>query len=388
MRLSGAVLFSCMVLMPSIHGSAPALAARSDAAPEFEPGASLQRLLADTPIHDLRFGLNGAPPGAIGRVPQAPDPPGSHWLVSFDAQARPKAWHRFAVVGMSEPTARAERRLDVLLDARAPDVELRISDPQVFKDGVRVLGPGARLDIVASDPSGGVHAVLQADGLPVEPQTWAREVSEGLVRLAVDAEDALGNRALSEVTHVWLDRSPPTLRWERLNRREGVPEDVFDGRRARVRVFAHDPQAGVSMIRVAGRELDPVRADREGIELSVDAGALGYVIEDAVGNRSEGRLPLRVDSDGPRLEVHVDGMKIIDPDALQVQQHQVLSLHAVDAPAGVARACIEASVWYRECRPLPMDLVGLAPGRYALEFRAADTLGNRSARRFSVEVQR
>lgn len=387
MRLSGAVLFSCMVLVTSIHGHVPAMAAQFDPTPEFEPGASLQRLLAGTPIQDLRFGLNGAPPGSAGQVPQAPDQPGNHWLVSFDAQARPQSWHRFVVLGTAKPAANAERRLELLLDARAPDVELRISGPQVFKEGIRVVGPDARLDIVASDPSGGVRAVLQVDGSPAERQTWAREVGEGRVRLAVDAEDALGNRALSEVTHVWLDRSPPTLRWERLNGREGVPEDVFDGRRARIRVFAHDLQAGVSMIRVAGRELDAVRAGREGIELSVDAGSLDYVIEDAVGNRSEGQLPLRVDRNGPRLEVRLDA-KIVDPDALRVQRHQVLSLQAVDTPAGVARACIEASVWYRECRPLPMDLVGLAPGRYALEFRAADTLGNRSVQRFSVEVER
>lgn len=138
---------------------------------------------------------------------------------------------------------------------------------------------------------------------------------------------------------------------------------------------------------LGGRAVDAARLSAEGIQLRVDPQNLDYVLVDGVGNRLEALLPLRVDREGPALQVFVDDQPV-DVASLRITRAQRMRLQAVDAPAGVAGACVEASVWYGECRELPVDLVGLSAGRYRLDFRARDSLGNRTSQRFSVEVRR
>jgi hypothetical protein len=207
------------------------------------------------------------------------------------------------------------------------------------------------------------------------------------VEVAVEAVDALGNRALRAEARLWLDLSPPELVWERLDAEAGVPADVFDGRRARLRLRATDALSGVAGMTLGGRAVDPAGLGAEGIELRVEPLGLDYVLMDGVGNRLEAQLPLRVDREGPALRVFVDDHPV-DVAALRITRAQRMRLQAVDMPAGVAGACVEASVWYGECRELPVDLVGLSAGRYRLDFRARDTLGNRTSQRFTVEVRR
>lgn len=360
---------------------------------EFEPGESLQRALPAALPTELRFGLNGAPPGAVGTLPGAPDRPGAYWLVGYDREGRVHSWHRFRVrapAGLSADNgSQAESiPIELLLDRQAPQARLLVEGPQVEREERRVLAADARITVDASDPSGGVRWTLQVNGEALEsPEIWSQGLAEGAVRLAVDTVDALGNRALRAPVEVWLDRSPPELSWQRLDVAADAPADVFDGRRARLRLHATDALAGVALLQVGGRSLNVAQAGAEGVELRVDASSLDYVLEDAVGNRSEGRLPLRVDREGPELQSFIDDRRV-EIEGLQMTRTQQLRLRAVDATAGVAHACVEASVWYRECRELPMDLVGLSAGRYTLDFRAVDTLGNRSSRRFKVEVLR
>lgn len=382
MRLGGVVLIG--LLMAGGVGAQ---------VPEFEAGEALQPLFAEGAAAGFRFGLNGAPPGALGVLPSAPGQAGAHWLVGYDNAGRAQSWQRFRVRAPQTATADESRAIVLLLDSDAPSARLIFEGPVVealprAEGGRRVLGAAARILVEAEDDSGVVAARLRVDGRAIAAtDRWSEGLVEGAVQLAVDVSDALGNQALRAQTDVWLDLTPPALTWERLDAGAGVPADVFDGRRARLRVQASDALSGLTRMVVGGRELDPVRAAGEGIELRVDAHGLDYLLVDGVGNRVEAALPLRVDREGPVLQVFVDD-QVADAGDLQITRAQRLRLQAKDAPAGVASACVEASVWYRDCRELPMDLVGLSPGRYRLDYRASDTLGNRSTRRFHVEVRR
>lgn len=360
---------------------------------QVDSGGSLDALVPSDVRSTSRFGLNGGPPGALGALPVAPDQAGDYWLVGHDAGGRVRAWYRFRVgsPGEGERVNRGTHpsmSIDLVLDADGPRAQLQVEGPQIERDGRRIVAADARLRLAPSDPSGVVQATLLLDGQALTPlEAWAQPRPEGAMRISAELQDALGNRATRELGALWLDRSGPLLEWERLDPKPGVSEDVFDGGRARLRLRVSDALAGVARVEVGGRTLDAGLAGSAGVELRVEGDALDYVLEDAVGNRSEGRLPLRADREGPELQLFVDGQRV-DVAAVRITRAQTLGLQAVDALAGVAQACVEASVWYRECRPLPMDLVGLSPGRYALEFRAIDRLGTRSARRFPVEVVR
>ncbi len=368
-------------------------ASLSDDVVQVEGGSRLDALVPSDIRSTSRFGLNGAPPGAEGVLPAAPDQAGDYWLVGHDAEGRVRAWYRFRVgpPGEGQHVDKGAERsmpIDLVLDVDAPRAQLQVEGPQIEREGRRIVAADARLRLAPSDPSGVVQATLLLDGQALSsPETWAQSRAEGPVRISAELQDALGNRATRELGALWLDRSGPLLEWQRLDPKADVPEDVFDGGHARLRLRASDPLAGVARVEVGGRALDAGFADSVGVELRVEGDALDYVLEDAVGNRSEGRLPLRTDREGPELQLFVDSQRIAI-DAVRITRAQQLGLQAVDALAGVAQACVEASVWYRECRALPLDLVGLSPGRYALEFRAIDRLGNRSARRFQVEVVR
>jgi len=356
-------------------------------------GGSLDALVPSDIRATSRFGLNGAPPGAEGVLPAAPDQAGDYWLVGHDAEGRVRDWYRFRVgpPGEGQHVDEGVDRsmpIDLVLDVDGPRAQLQVAGPQIEREGRRIVAADTRLRLAPSDPSGVVQATLLLDGQALSsPETWAQSRAEGPALIRAELQDALGNRATRELGALWLDRSGPLLEWQRLDPKADVPEDVFDGGRARLRLRVSDPLAGVARVEVGGRARDAGLADSAGVELRVEGDALDYVLEDAVGNRSEGRLPLRADREGPELQLFVDGQRIAI-DSVRITRAQQLGLQAVDALAGVAQACVEASVWYRECRALPLDLVGLSPGRYALEFRAIDRLGNRSARRFQVEVVR
>lgn len=359
---------------------------------QVEGGGSLDALVPSDIRATSRFGLNGAPPGSEGVLPAAPDQAGDYWLVGHDTEGRVRAWYRFRVGPPGDDERENEgadpsMSIDLVLDVDGPRAQLQVEGPQIEREGRRIVAADARLRLAPSDPSGVVQATLQLDGKALTaPETWAQSRAEGALRISAELQDALGNRATRELGALWLDRSGPQLDWQRLDTKAEVADEVFDGGRARLWLRVSDPLAGVARVVVGDQALDP-RAVSEGVELRVEGEALDYVLEDAVGNRSEGRLPLRADREGPELQLSVDGQRV-DGASVRITRAQQLGLQAVDTLAGVAQACVEASVWYRECRALPLDLVGLSPGRYALEFRAIDRLGNRSSRRFQVEVVR
>ena len=127
---------------------------------------------------------------------------------------------------------------------------------------------------------------------------------------------------------------------------------------------------------------------------------------DASPMEQDGRHVYRIDPDGSITRV-IDDMKqpnglafSVDETVLfvadgverevtegtQLPRSHQLDLRAVDEPAGVARACVQLSIWYDECRPLPLSLLGIGAGRYVVTFRATDRLGQRAYARYEVEV--
>jgi len=345
-----------------------------------EPGAALGELIGEPAPAGARYGLNGAPPGPPGLLPVAPSESGPHWLVAYSADATPVAWYRFRVVGEATPL----RPVALAVDARPPEVQLLLEGPWREVDGRTVAGAGVALQVAAEDDAGGIELTLLVDGEPLPAGAHWVARDDGPVKLALLASDALGNRGERAATEIWLDRTPPQLEWRRLDGRPGVPEDVFDGRRARIALRASDALAGVQALSLGGRRHEAAALAGE-LTVNVDAAGLDYLIEDRVGNRGEGRIALRADTEGPRFVATRNG-EPVDLDNARLQRSDAIRLAAEDDLSGVARACVEASIWYGSCRELPVDLIGLAPGRYMLEFRAADRLGNRSLQRVPMEV--
>ncbi len=337
---------------------------------------------------DRRFGLDGAPAGAVGVVPPAPDAPGAHWLVEYDGNATPTRWHRFEVVVDSESAdgASAQRSLPLLIDASPPTAAIRLTPAVRSESGATVVGPEVGIEVEASDPSGGVAVILLVDGQPLATDVrWSEGRLDGSYQLSLRVSDALGNAGERGTTEVVLDSTPPTVEWRRLDPINAVAADVFDGKRARLAITATDAAAGLASLTLGDRshDADPLTAGV--IEVTVDAGSLDYVARDRVGNVGRGAIALRADADGPEFVASRNG-EPVELDGATLLRSDRLQLAAEDRLAGVARACVEASIWYGSCRELPINLVGIAPGRYLLEFRAADRLGNRSYRRLSMQV--
>lgn len=351
----------------------------------FAPGQSLDPLLAGERVAGLRFSLDGAPPGARDALPPAPNQPGLHWLIVHDEDGRPVHWRPFRV---GEATADQEIALTLAIDAEGPRIALEFSGPQWrLADGTLALAEASRSEIRAEDAAGVEALELLVDGEPVaSADGWQSNRSEGRYRLSARARDGLGNLAESEPVEVLLDRSPPQVSWTRADDGAELSAQTFDGRRLRLRVQASDAGSGVSHLEHAGQRHDG-EALADGIVLTVNAETLDYAVEDRLGNRASGRIGLRVDRDGPRLVASQAGQALALNDAVLSRGKGVIVLEAQDEGAGVASACVETSIWYGQCRELPLRLEGIADGHYRLTFRAADRLGNRSFEHLRIEVR-
>ena len=344
-----------------------------------QPGASLAAALEIT-VNEHRFGLDGAPPGPRGFVPVAPDAPGQHWLALYADDGRVRRWLPFVVAG----EATAERTVALIIDREPPAASIQFAGATVDRpDGV-VLGLETETLLTGSDRSGGVDLVLLVDGQPAS-DPWQHDLADGSYTLSLQARDALGNEGRRSEVRVLLDSTPPALGWEQLERVDGVPADVYDGRRATVRIALSDAGAGLQSARIGAQTLDAAQLAAAGIEIDIRGEALDYELADKVGNRSSGSIALRADREGPRLVARRDGERVeIGQGALSVRNR--LTLDAEDALSGVERACVEATIWYGECRTLPVDLIGISPGNYSLRLRAVDRLGNRSKLKWTLEV--
>jgi hypothetical protein len=348
------------------------------------PGADLAELVDDP--GGKRFGLDGAPPGALGQLPRAPTEAGKHWLVTYGAEGEVLAWLRFEVGGEIDGQHGEVRTIEMQVDNAPPQAQLRLVGDQHTRDGRQSVGPQSGVEVEASDLSGGVSVALLVDGQAVGAgKRWTTDRADGRYRLSLQVADALGNQGERGAVEVELDSSPPTLQWQRLDAQPGIAEDIFDGKRARLSVAITDAGAGLRAATLGSRTLPPEQLAAGRTDLDVDADSLDYRLDDAVGNRADGRIALRADSEGPRFVASRNG-EPVDLLRAKLYRSDSLQLAAEDSLAGVARACVEASIWYGECRELPVDLIGLAPGRYRLEFRAADRLGNRSIERLTMEV--
>lgn len=371
------ILTWALLLIGAGCGAAAPLAATT-----LQPGDELSALLAAHDTAGLRLGLNGAPAGARGAIPATPSMPGAHWLVVYGPDNEVQRWIRFRIAG----DAAATRVLEIGIDASPPLAVLGISGEQVQRDDRVIVGPTARFNPDVSDASGVAHSMLLIDGREVpDPAQWSHALPEGRHEIALRSGDALGNTGIGAVTPIELDSTPPRLEWTRLDEIGDLPADVFDGKRVRLALRVSDA-AGLRSLTLGGHEIDPALFAEGAHEVSLRGNALAYRIQDRVGNTTEASLPLRIDTEGPQLLARRNG-EAVGLNSASFLRTDTIELSVEDEPAGVARACVEASIWYGECRALPITLVGISPGRYSLQLLAADRLGNTSSRRFRVTVQ-
>jgi len=330
------------------------------------------------PESTQRLSIDGALAVPATSVATQPEERPARWQVRFDAQHQPSDWQRLEGSDASSTTITHA----LLIDDQPPEARLSFNGAVVEQSGLTWLGSDVAVEASANDPSGGVSVALLVDG---EPAPWSATRPDGSYRLAVRATDALGNVGERGEVEVKLDRTAPALEWQRLDARPGVADDIFDGRRVRLAIQVTDAGVGVAELTLGkhthrGSELEGGR-----IEVKLDADALNYTLRDLLGNQTQGEIGLRIDVDGPVLRLQRNG-ESVPLTAAKFSRSDRLQLSAEDEGAGVAAACVEASIWYRECRELPLDLVGISPGRYKLEFRAADRLGNRRVERHVIEV--
>ncbi|MGQ0798848.1 MAG: hypothetical protein ACT4NL_01890 [Pseudomarimonas sp.] len=381
-----------MLVLAFALSSAPAFASAVLA-----PGASLDSVA--TPSSEHRYSINGAPSGAFGVLPNAPSLPGKHWLVTYGSDQRVLAWTRFEVAGEAADAAlqasAARRSIQLRIDAEPPTATITFAGAAITSNAAadidpesvsHVLGPLASFDIEATDLSGGITTQLLVDGKPLPAGArLQQDRPDGRYHLALRTRDALGNEGERASTHVQLDSTPPTLTWQRLDADDGLPTDVFDGKRARLSVRVSDAGAGVSSLRVGEQAFDQQLIDNAPLELKLGADSLGYELSDRVGNTGSGQIALRADTEGPQLSARLNG-EPINLESATITHADTLQLDAEDRLAGVARACVEFSRGIHSCRSLPFQTSGMTPGDYVVEFRAVDRLGNGNVQWLSFEV--
>ncbi|MCB1555077.1 MAG: hypothetical protein KDJ14_14845 [Xanthomonadales bacterium] len=346
------------------------------------PGADLLEAMQMASSSDARYGIDGAPPGPRGAKPHAPETPGAHYLVEYDIDGIIVRRVRFRVAG--EAAAPPALRLSV--DREGPTISLRATG-STEQGGKHYLGANSSFVAEATDASGvsGAPTLRMNGGVLADPNAPAWPNADGPLSLQVAARDALGNEALSGPFEYWLDRTGPSLAASRVKPREDLDADVVMPGDA-IELTLQDQGAGLGTLTIGGQSttLDPV--PRQSLPLTLATADPAYVVVDRLGNATTAELPLRIDGAPPRLVFVADGVEREVTEGTQLPRSHQLDLRAVDEPAGVARACVQLSIWYDECRPLPLSLLGIGAGRYVVTFRATDRLGQRAYARYEVEV--
>lgn len=348
---------------------------------EVAPAADLSGALGLQADPEARYGLNGAPPGGRGELPSAPASAGQHFLVVYAPDGTPSRWLRFVVPGGdAEPAT-----LTLGQDRQPPSLSIR-STGTLQRDGILLAGADARLAIEAADPSGLADDLrLIVDGQQVaDPARIPWPESDRTVRIEARGSDALGNAGSSAPLSLVLDRTPPGLQASRASDEPGVPADVVAAGET-IRLALDDAGSGLASLTLGGSRLDLDGGSRQDVALPMPADT-GYTLADRLGNVRRASLPLRLDDAPPELLLISDGQTQRASEGTRLPRSERLELVADDPLAGVERACVELSIWYGDCRPLPLSLVGIDPGRYRLVFRASDRLGHKAYQRLEIEV--
>ena len=226
----------------------------------------------------------------------------------------------------------------------------------------------------------------------VKSAPWSKGLQDGPQLLRIHSEDRLGNQNDQPIATVWLDQTPPTLSWRRMQPSPGIDDDLYNGRPIWIELKVKDEAAGVQSLQVNGQTIElnpesapPTRIQSSQLRIEQAEQRLPWRAIDRVGNIATGAIELRIDRQGPTLAILIQGRRM-NIEQARLMADQGVTLVAEDEPAGVAEACVKASIWRGARRPLPLDLVGLSPGRYALTLFARDRLGNKTRRRFDIEV--
>lgn len=332
----------------------------------------------------LALAADHAGPPPIAEQQLAP-----HWRVQLDSEGQPVQWSR-----PDDQNKPLNLQLSIAVDRSGPAIGFAWEPAAQASAGdasVGVVGPTQRPTISAQDAAGVVGASLStATGQSLSLAEWSSALAEGEFSLSVRAEDRLGNQSQQSFGPYQLDRTPPAFSWRRLDPIEGIPPDLYDGKRALIELSVTDEVAGIQTFQVDAdtvgqAEAPNVRARTLEVQLTAAKREVQWQSSDRVGNQAKGTVSLRVDNQGPGLQIESAGQRI-DPNDARLPPNQPLRLIAIDDAAGVEKACVKSSIWSEACRDLPLDLIGLSPGHYALTLFARDRLGNSTRRRIEIEV--
>lgn len=269
-----------------------------------------------------------------------------HWRVT--------ARSRSGLDGYPGETSRMVVR-DEALDRTPPAGSIRISGPSV-RIGERVIfGPGARLEVAATDDGSGLEGwTPRIDGRESEAARLAGPWSDGEHRVEAAALDLCGNQGPIEAVTFLVDAVPPSIHWETAGEARGE--------RGRGR-FGMPRRARSEELRAPGLSWP----------LSSPEGRLRWNPDWATAPAGTVHETVEVVSDLPEAFVRLDGVRLIIPDGTvpPLRDGQVLRLRAEDSAARVERMILRT-------RTTNQGLI--------LEVEALDGLGNRGRQEWRIEA--
>lgn len=261
------------------------------------------------------------------------------------------------------------RQTRIVLDRSGPPIQTAWTGPHLPRDGYTLVGPAARLT-VSSRESGVADSVSYRLGDSAPVDELPSPLPSDLTSIEITALDSYGNP--STITErLRVDASGPEVT---LNLESEITEGTgYSTVPARVSINAFDLEtsARISSPRVAIGETIDVR----GTELEV-------IAEDELGNVSTTTLSWRYDTEGPVAKVLFEGESYAPGKLIRLSVDDAVEFEVSDAGVGVSD--IEYRYNGNRWLPLPNRLRFLNRGRYRLDVRSTDRVGNQTKQRWSV----
>ncbi len=277
----------------------------------------------------------------------------------------------------------SERRLELVVDGTPPAVRLETGQPAVRGDAGLVVAAATPFHLSAEDSGSGVASTfLELDGQTVAPDRLQEPWPAGEHTLSATAEDGVGNRTQPVELRFIVDTEPPSI----LCKARGAAEATIKGHRwfrtpLQVTCTVDDDLAGVAS--VVRRDADLwttgatfVLSDRDTVTVRGT---------DRVGNTVERTFRWAVDNDPPEPILRSVEGQPVGP-AVTLATGEALVPGAVDRDSGTATIAyrIGGGAWIPIAGPIRFRHAG----RYDLELRACDALGNCTKRSWIIEVIR
>lgn len=309
--------------------------------------------------------------------------------LSREGEVQVRGWSEDRVDNRGEDSV-----LDLWIDGTPPSVEIRIAGPQIAGAGGgvegAVLAPSSRLEAQLRDKGSGVGEwTPEIDGEPASVDAWAGPWSTGRHTVGGKVVDQVGNESRIGPVGFVVDGEGPEVSWRVLS--PGVTNDAGESYyRAPVEVTADatDRLAGVKEL---GASLDGAAYEPLNGPISVDGDHLYLRAQDRLGNLTEVEAKWGIDHEPPVIEViPPGGGSVAAGSLLSVAQGDELEIRAIDEGSGLDYADYAYHIgWPFTVRdPLPERIVCRRRGRYFLNVRAVDRLGNEMRGEWVIQVGR